>query len=92
MMITVTDEAITSCVTPHYAWRVDSERWAVSWLPGRGLIAEDAKTAMLIAELVWGTRTPATHIDTVGLRVPGVRTLTAIRLASQGVFFGAGVL
>jgi len=78
MMITVTDEAITSCVTPHYAWRVDSERWAVSWLPGRGLIAEDAKTAMLIAELVW--------------RVPGVRTLTAIRLASQGVFFGAGVL
>lgn len=90
--LTVTTEAVTSTVTPHYAWRVGEQQWAVSWLPGRGLTLEQAQTAVLIAELVWGTREPAKHITAVGLRVPGVKTPDAVRLASQAVFFGAGVL
>ena len=52
-MLTITDRAIRSTVTPHSAERTGESGengWRVSWLAGRALSAGLAEAAMLIAE------------------------------------------
>jgi hypothetical protein len=53
VVLTITDRAIRSTVTPHAAERTGDggqEHWRVSWLAGRVLSAGQAQAAMLIAE------------------------------------------
>lgn len=53
--ITITDQAMRSPATPHYALPADPSdpyaEWSVSWLPGRTLSRNQAITAMVIATL-----------------------------------------
>jgi hypothetical protein len=49
-VLTITDRAIRSAVTPHAAERTGGAGWRVSWLAGRDLSAGQAQAAMLIAE------------------------------------------
>jgi hypothetical protein len=52
-VLTITDRAIRSTVTPHAAERAgagDEDGWRVSWLAARLLSARQAEAAMLIAE------------------------------------------
>jgi hypothetical protein len=49
-VLTITDRAIRSTVTPHAAERAGEGGWRVSWLAGRVLSAGQAQAAMLIAE------------------------------------------
>jgi hypothetical protein len=56
MVLTITDQVMTSPDTPHTAQAL-GDRWAVSWLPGRMLTKSQATTAMMMAEVV--SQTPA---------------------------------
>jgi hypothetical protein len=47
----ITEDAITSTVTPHSA-RLGPLGWAVSWIPGSAFDRNAAITAMMIAETI----------------------------------------